>query len=417
MIMKICNKFAFLNVIINRITNIIMKFLHCSDLHLGKRQIGTAEYSKKRFEDFFVSFEYFLDFAIDKHLDAILLTGDIFDKKELSPEILERTERLFQKAVANHLKIILIEGNHDNISNPLDSWLIYLINKGLAERPYFERVEDKYIFHSIELNNIEFFGLGYMGAFANEIISEFAKYLESNPSDQQRIALMHTAIVNNDILNGTISSDTIKLLENKLIYIGGGHIHSFTKYPAAEPYFFTPGCPEFWDINEIGKTKGAVLFDTDTKIFEFIPAKSRRVHQLKLNTSANDMSELMDEISNHFKGLDIESGEDLAKIDINSQNTFLIDYDLIESTLSNIGILKTIIKYNPNRNEAISLEEFSTVDDIEMEIIKGWGIFANKPDETHKYLKIFKTNYTENMNEAFAENFDLMLESVMKGAE
>ncbi len=395
-----------------------MKFLHCSDLHLGKKQIGAeSEYSKKRFEDYFSAFEYFVDYAIDNSINTLLLSGDIFDKKELSPEVLSKTETIFQKVKQNNIKLIISEGNHDKINNENESWLIYLIGKGLAVRPSYYRTEDSLAFESIIIDDVHFYGLGYMGAFSNEIISEFSEYLNSHLDINKRVVLMHTAIVNSDILNGAVNSETINLLKDKVIYIAGGHIHSFTKYPVDKPYFFTPGCPEFWDVNEIGKKKGAIIFDTDTCQYEFIPAKNRKVHQFKLYTKSNDMTELLEEINNHFNNLEIESNEDLARIDINSKNTFYIDFSAIEELLAEKGILKTFIKYNPLRSDDEQISDFSTIDDIEKEIIKGWGVFANDIDSTHKYLKLFKSNYEDNLNESFTENFDLMLNSIIDGAE
>jgi DNA repair protein SbcD/Mre11 len=395
-----------------------MKLLHCSDLHLGKRQIGGAgQYSRKRFDDFFNAFEYFVDYAIENSIKLMILTGDIFDKKELSPEVLSKTEEILQKAKINNINMLITEGNHDNINNESESWLIYLIDKGLALRPSYSRFETSYIFEPIIIDDIEFFGLGYMGAFANEVVKEFSNYLDNHSKVLKKIVLMHTAIINSDFLNGVVLSETINMLKNKVVYAGGGHIHSFTKYPADNPFFFTPGCPEFWDSDEIGKKKGAVLFDTDTFQYEFIPAKNRKVHIMKLITQSKDINELLEEISSYFNDLVIDFGEDLAKIDISSKNTFYIDFGAIEDLLSKLGILKTFFKYNPTHSDEAQIDEFSTIEDIEKEIIKGWGVFATEADDAYKYLKLFKSNYDNNLPEAFAENFDLMLDSIIEGVD
>ena len=395
-----------------------MKFLHCSDLHLGKRQIGgLSEYSRKRFEDYFTSFEYFIDIAINYSIKLILICGDIFDKKELSPEVLSKTELLLKKAKDNNITIIITEGNHDNISSEKESWLIYLVNKDLAQRPNYIRIEDKIEFQSIKIEEIECYGLGYMGAFANEIITAFAEYLDIIDNKNKKVVLMHTAVLNPDILNGAINSETIDKLNGRVIYAAGGHIHSFTKYPAQNPFFFTPGCPEFWDIAEIGKKKGAIIFDTDTLEYEFIPAKNRKVHIINIKTQSNDMNELLEEVSLSFNNLNIEKGEDLAKIEINSINTFYIDFNAIEKLTSQIGILKSFIKYKPIRSDEIQIDEYSSIDEIEKEIIKGWGIFSEDVDNAHKYLEIFKHNYLNGENESFAENFDMMLKTIIEGVK
>ena len=66
-----------------------MKILHCSDIHLGKKPFGTKEFSQKRYLDFFNAFEQATDRGIEKEVDIFLITGDLFDKKELSPDTLD----------------------------------------------------------------------------------------------------------------------------------------------------------------------------------------------------------------------------------------------------------------------------------------------------------------------------------------
>ena len=74
-----------------------MKIVHCSDLHLGKRFSGNKDYVKKRYMDFFNAFAAFVDKVEEIKPDVCLIAGDIFDKKEINPDILSKTEYLFKK--------------------------------------------------------------------------------------------------------------------------------------------------------------------------------------------------------------------------------------------------------------------------------------------------------------------------------
>lgn len=107
-----------------------MKIVHCSDLHLGKKVSGNREYMKKRYEDFFSSFENFIDKVEEINPDVCIIAGDLFDKREINPDILSKTENLFKRLRANVKKeIIAIEGNHDNSRFLEESWLEYLQKK------------------------------------------------------------------------------------------------------------------------------------------------------------------------------------------------------------------------------------------------------------------------------------------------
>ena len=51
------------------------RILHISDTHLGKRQYG----SDIRREDFANAFEQAIEVAVDRDVDAVIHTGDLFD--------------------------------------------------------------------------------------------------------------------------------------------------------------------------------------------------------------------------------------------------------------------------------------------------------------------------------------------------
>ena len=111
-----------------------MKIVHCSDLHLGKRFSGNKDYVKKRYMDFFNAFATFIDKVEEIKPDVCLIAGDIFDKKEINPDILSKTEYLFKRLKDNVKKdIVAIEGNHDNSRILEESWLEYLQEQNILK--------------------------------------------------------------------------------------------------------------------------------------------------------------------------------------------------------------------------------------------------------------------------------------------
>ena len=82
-----------------------MKILHCSDIHLGKKPFGTEIFTKKRYDDYFNTFNELVEKSILEKVDIFMIAGDLFDKKDLSPDILKKTEIILKKLVRS---IILI---------------------------------------------------------------------------------------------------------------------------------------------------------------------------------------------------------------------------------------------------------------------------------------------------------------------
>ena len=111
-----------------------VKFIHVSDLHLGKRQYNL----KERYRDYFRAFQWVLDFAIKEKVDFILISGDLFDNKNINPSVLSEVfysirdfkERSI-KNLEREIPLICIEGNHDNPIYTTNSWMSFLADLNL----------------------------------------------------------------------------------------------------------------------------------------------------------------------------------------------------------------------------------------------------------------------------------------------
>lgn len=70
-----------------------MKYIHLSDTHLGYQHLGLEE--RKR--DFFDSFNYVIDYAIEHNVDFIIHTGDFFHTSRPSNETIIEAISLLKK--------------------------------------------------------------------------------------------------------------------------------------------------------------------------------------------------------------------------------------------------------------------------------------------------------------------------------
>ena len=382
-----------------------MKIVHCSDLHLGKRFSGNKDYVKKRYMDFFNAFATFVDKVEEIKPDVCLIAGDIFDKKEINPDILSKTEYLFKKLKDNVKKdIIAIEGNHDNSRILEESWLEYLQEQNILKVFYYNKdFEEK---NHLKIDDINFYPVGYPGFMIDEALTKLSEKL--NPQEKN-IVIVHTGISGGtNTLPGLVSTSILDLFKDKAIYIAGGHIHSFTTYPKEKPYFFVSGSLEFSNVqNEKSDKKGFILFDTDTLNYEFIELEHRK--RIKKDFSYTNFSNLENEFENFVKELNL-TGEEILVISVSLNNNDYINTENLENIAEKNGALKTHILIKNILNIGASEENNSdlSIDELEKNLINTWNI-----SEIEKFSKSFgrlKELFSNDDRDSFLELFDKTLE-------
>ena len=382
-----------------------MKIVHCSDLHLGKRFSGNKDYVKKRYMDFFNAFATFIDKVEEIKPDVCLIAGDIFDKKEINPDILSKTEYLFKRLKDNVKKdIVAIEGNHDNSRILEESWLEYLQEQNILKVFYYNKdFEEK---NYLKIDDINFYPVGYPGFMIDEALTKLSEKL--NPQEKN-IVIVHTGISGStNTLPGLVSTSILDLFKDKAIYIAGGHIHSFTTYPKEKPYFFVSGSLEFSNIqNEKSDKKGFILFDTDTLNYEFIELEHRK--RIKKDFSYSNFSNLENEFEKFVKGLNL-TGEEILVISVSLNNNDYINTENLENIAEKNGALKTHILIKNILNIGTSEENNSdlSIDELEKNLINTWNI--SEIENFSKSFSRLKELFSNDDRDSFLELFDKTLE-------
>lgn len=85
-----------------------MKFLHLSDLHLGKRVHGFSMLEDQRFV-----LEQIVQMAKQQRADAVVIAGDIYDKSIPPAEAVGLFDSFFTSLGAAGIPVLAISGNHD----------------------------------------------------------------------------------------------------------------------------------------------------------------------------------------------------------------------------------------------------------------------------------------------------------------
>ena len=86
-----------------------MKFIHLSDLHLGKR---VNEYSMLEDQEFIL--KRIINVIDDEKPDGIIIAGDIYDKAIPSAEAVQLFDDFLVQLAKRNLKVFVISGNHDS---------------------------------------------------------------------------------------------------------------------------------------------------------------------------------------------------------------------------------------------------------------------------------------------------------------
>lgn len=86
-----------------------MKFIHLSDLHLGKRVNGFSMLDDQRY-----ILEQILSIAEDETPDAVLIAGDVYDKTAPSGEAVQLFDDFLYRLSKLRVQVFVIAGNHDS---------------------------------------------------------------------------------------------------------------------------------------------------------------------------------------------------------------------------------------------------------------------------------------------------------------
>lgn len=382
-----------------------MKIIHCSDLHLGKRPSGTKKFAETRYEDFFRAFDALIEKILPLEVDVFLIAGDFFDKKEINANILEKTEALLQKLLQakKNMRIIAIEGNHDVIQNQEASWLEYLKNKGYME--VYSYKKDFVSKNFFQIEDVYFYPVGYPGFMVDKALEELAEVLSP---ETKNIVMVHTGVSGSDSLPGLVSTKTLDLFQDKVIYMAAGHIHSFRVYPKENPYFFIPGSLEFTNVpNEKSHQKGAIYFDTDTREYEFLEIPARKRIRGEIFSYESNLEE---EFRSYMQKMKL-TGEEMLLIPIENQKREYLNTDLLEEIAEEYGAFKSYFEIKLPSLQSGKWEEKQSLglEEMEKTIIQDWGILQNMESFSSQFSLLKQLHLTGEETQ-FIEVLDHILE-------
>lgn len=233
-----------------------LKFMHVADAHLGKKQYGLDD----RVDDFAVAFEWVCISAVKEDVDFVLISGDLFDKRNVNAKTLEQAVTALTHLKIAGIKVLVIEGNHDRpyIRDKM-GWLEYL---------------DKHLIEFIPAGSVvHYCGASVYGFGYNADIDSFLEYMDEPGAkilaDGSRfnIIMLHAGlegIVPN--MSGCLTKEKLEKMKSYCDYLALGHIH---KPYDVDGWAYNPGSLEHWNILEFEWNGGYNLVSVNTKTKKF----------------------------------------------------------------------------------------------------------------------------------------------------
>lgn len=250
-----------------------MRFLHLSDLHLGKR---VNEFSM--LEDQAYILKEILNIIDEQKVEAVLVAGDVYDKVIPSAEAVRLLDDFLTRIAARELPVFLISGNHDSAervafgSRLMSSRQIYL-------SPVFESdvepvtISDRY--GEIHIYMLPFVKPSLVKRVYPEeeiityqdAVSAAVQHMQID-TDKRNILLAHQFVTgaarcDSEELSVGGLDDVDASIFDGFDYVALGHLHGPQKIGKETVRY--SGTPLKYSFSEANQKKAAVIVDVEEK--------------------------------------------------------------------------------------------------------------------------------------------------------
>ena len=267
-----------------------MKIIHCADLHLDSAMNThfSGVKAKERKNELLETFTRMIGYAADNDVAAIIIAGDLFDKKNISATA--RNTVMYEINNNPQIDFYYLKGNHDadNFVASMDAIPanLKLFGEEWIKYTAYEENGNRIIITGVEQDESNYQGI-YSGLSLED--SDF------------NIVVLHGQ---ENMTSGNKSENiNINDLKNRAIdYLALGHVHFYKEAPLdARGIYCYPGCLEGRGFDECGD-HGFVLMDIDvvnrTFTREFIDIATRSLYELEVDISGcNTTMEISKRIS------------------------------------------------------------------------------------------------------------------------
>ena len=256
-----------------------MKFFHVGDLHFGKTLHNVSLVEKD--QPYWV--EQFIKKVDEYEPDAIVIAGDVYDRRVPSPEAMTLFDHLLTELSRRGKYLFVIPGNHDSavrlahvnellvshniyIAGELQKELIHVTVLGEGEAVTFWLMP--YIFPKIVADEkvLDQPDLSTYDEAARALL--YAQDLDENKCN---VLIAHQNVLANGVAPEHSDSETIigglgeidYTAFNAFDYVALGHIHNAQRVGRETVRY--AGCPLYYDFSEISRSKALTMVTVNSK--------------------------------------------------------------------------------------------------------------------------------------------------------
>lgn len=236
------------------------RFIHCGDLHLGApfSYIGslskTVDQAVRKAT--YTAFQTVIDTAVQSRVQAVLITGDIYNSDDHNLEAQVQFCRGMETLYEANIPVYIVTGNHD----PLDSWGAHIqLPKNVHVFPSHEVTRFPLIVNRVEIGGIYGRSIG-----RGQEHEDFTSQYIPKSSDDFSIALLHGSVNGYGDDHRTVGPCSLQsLVESGMDYWALGHIHK-RQVLHETPYVVYAGNTQGLHVKEQGP-KGFYIVQVSTQ--------------------------------------------------------------------------------------------------------------------------------------------------------
>jgi exonuclease SbcD len=344
-----------------------LKFIHTSDLHLGKKfdiKNFSLKERKKRRQELWDSFDEIIRTAKIEEVQYLFIAGDLTDGEYISYKSLNKISSKFSSIPDTNVIINCGQSDPYNVNNMYE---------------YIEWPDNVYIIKNTETveklnfpeNNLCIYSISWDNHAENKRTQPI--YDISVDENKLNILMLHCDIDSNDRL--PVNIDIIK---NKFDYCPLGGRHNFRKITDNVVYCGTPEPLSFEEEGEHGIIRGTL--EKNNTQYSFLPIAKRKFINRKIDLNISySFNKILDLIK--FSGDTFSNIKDYVRIELTGEVNADISMDEIENEA------KQFFYYIEFEDNYIYDTENRNYEGNEFNIIESYKLQFDKNDDNEDKLQ------------------------------
>jgi len=251
-----------------------LKFLHTSDLHIGKKIFETSLLEEQTF-----MLQQIFEIAVAEAVDALVIAGDIYDRSVPATEAVTLLDEFLTRLAEKKIPVIMVSGNHDSpervgfADKILEKQGLYIAGtyEGSLRRVEFEDAFGKVVFVCLPFVRPAVAGVATCAEAAEKILEKEAidfqngdryvlvthYFVTGEAGEQPELSESETGIDVGGIDN--VPADVFAGFD----YVALGHIHKAQRVGSGQIYY--SGAPMKYSFSEAGSSKYVNIVEVKRK--------------------------------------------------------------------------------------------------------------------------------------------------------